>query len=134
MNKDLQKKLKEIYPNLNVSIDCYDGWYTILETLLENLKYMDEVELRIVQIKQKLGGLRVYVRFPENTSEEIKGQIFGLTQMSEGMSYKTCEYCGTTKNVGKSYGYIVTCCEDCFNKGLTKQNEWSNEITNIKIQ
>jgi hypothetical protein len=92
MNKDLQNKLKEIYPNLNVSIDCEDGWYMILETLLENIFNYTDVEINVVQIKQKFGGLRVYVRFPEDTSEYTKGQLLGLTQMSESISHKTCEY------------------------------------------
>ena len=137
MNKELQNKLKEKYPNLAVSIDCEDGWFTILETLLEQLSNVEEyekVKLKIVQIKQKFGGLRVYVRFNENTPVEIIEHVRGLTQMAESMSYKICEYCGTTKNIGRSHGFIVTCCDECFSKGLTKQNEWSNEFTNIKIQ
>jgi len=64
--------------------------------------------INITQIKEKYGGLRFYY---------IGGDDFigGLVRMAEYMSYRTCEFCGTTKDVGHTEGWIITCCKSCFN-------------------
>jgi hypothetical protein len=64
----------------------------------------------ITQIKEKFGGLRFYIDGGDDT-------IYGMISLAESMSYRTCEYCGTTgNNVGQTQGWIITVCEDCYKK------------------
>ena len=64
---------------------------------------------RIDQIKEKYGGLRFYYS---------GGDIYidGLTSLAESLSYKICEDCGSTKDIGYTKGWIATMCQDCYEK------------------
>jgi hypothetical protein len=67
------------------------------------------VSLHVTQIKEKFGGLCFYY-FGGND------EIFGMVRLAESLSYRTCEYCGTTKNVGRTQGWICVICKDCHEK------------------
>lgn len=72
---------------------------------------------KIVQIKEKFGGLRFYV---EGCNDELMQFIHSV----EIFSYYICEECGTTENIGKTIGWVRTICKKCaINKGKIK--EWS---------
>lgn len=80
----------------------------------------------ITQIKEKFGGLRFYIDGGDDT-------IYGMISLAESMSYRTCEYCGTTNDkVGHTQGWIITICEDCFKKEeRMKGREWKLHSGNI---
>jgi UTP-glucose-1-phosphate uridylyltransferase len=42
--------------------------------------------------------------------------IDGMVRLAEHQSYMTCEYCGTTENVGHTQGWISTICKTCHSK------------------
>ena len=110
-------------------ITCGDGWYDIIDTLcgaiqtrvdnvnrmikinrknspvyLIPMKPVEDLICEASQVKQKYGGLRFYVDGGDEFTE-------GLVCMSESMSYKTCEMCGTP---GKTEGrWIKTLCVSC---------------------
>jgi hypothetical protein len=67
------------------------------------------VRLRIDQIKEKFGGLRFYYTGGDDT-------IYGMTSLAESLSYRICEACGSTKDVGQTQGWIYTVCKPCFDK------------------
>lgn len=62
--------------------------------------------INITQIKEKFGGLRFYYYGGDNA-------IDGMVNLAESMSYRICEYCGTTEDVGQTQGWIVSCCRSC---------------------
>lgn len=72
-----------------------------------------DMTINISQIKEKFGGLCFYISGGDN-------YIDGLISMAEAMSYQTCEICGSTKNVGKTEGWITVMCEDCYNNHRNK--------------
>jgi len=72
------------------------------------------ISLSVTQIKEKFGSLRFYY---SGGDDSISGMVF-LTQR---LSYKICETCGSTKNVTQTEGWIKTLCEDCMTK--IKKNE-----------
>ena len=74
-------------------------------------------DITITQIKEKFGGLRFYYDGGDDT-------IDGMVCLAESLSYRICEECGTTINVGQTQGWIVTCCKPCFDAGKTNQNTW----------
>ena len=74
--------------------------------------------VEIVQVKEKFGGLRFYI----NGGDDY---IDGMIDLAETMSYKTCETCGSTKNVGRTTkGWISTICKDCLDKTKINPEDW----------
>ena len=67
------------------------------------------ISLEITQIKEKFGGLCFYYVGGDN-------EIRGMVRLAESMSYKICESCGTTHNVGRTKGWFYTVCKPCYDK------------------
>ena len=115
---------------MSFGIECNNGWYELLSSIcwrisqheknIESTKRIfedkpeqikDELEyypVKFDQIKEKLGGLRVYFTGGDDYVEGVIG-------MAEEYSYKVCEVCG---NAGKPNrdGWITTLCENCRKK------------------
>jgi hypothetical protein len=161
LEKEIHKLLdqKEMIIPIQFGFECGDGWYTILDTLMDNIQWHLENENRIRdnefkylwmwklqaylrrkyytkkkvyaftewlydtaprkkqypitvsvnQIKEKFGGLCFYYTGGDKIIE-------GMVDCAQSLSYRTCETCGTTKNVGQTKGWIYTCCWDCLEK------------------
>tara|TARA_R110000765_G_scaffold40450_2_gene87064 strand:- start:205 stop:690 length:486 start_codon:yes stop_codon:yes gene_type:complete len=120
MKEEQQNKLFEKYPKIfrqkDLSmqqtamcwgITCGDGWYNIIDTLCHNIKghSEDTMVTEATQVKEKYGGLRFYY----DGGDEL---IRGMVRMAEGLSYCTCENCGSpgTQN---DKGWISTLCDPC---------------------
>jgi len=59
-----------------------------------------------VQVKEKFGGLRFYVK---NASK----RQYAVISFVESLSYYTCEKCGSMKDIGRTDGWITTLCKNC---------------------
>jgi hypothetical protein len=109
--------------------ECGDGWYTLIDRLCNDitlhLSQYTKAEIDPViatQVKEKFGGLRFY----HNGGDAF---VDAIVLFVESLSYKTCMFCGTTKNVGYTTGWITTCCENCFKTDdyfIGKEREWIN--------
>ena len=98
-------------------VECGDGWFELIDRLCSACE--QEIETlaaqgvpreqwpRIAQIKEKMGGLRFYVRGP--LSEALRTKI-STTAYEE--SLRTCEQCGAPCNVRDS-PWRQTQCESC---------------------
>ncbi len=100
------------------------GWADQLAIVLEDVKrsvsqhpdvFGDELPV-IVQIKQKLGGLRVYTR-------ECNRNIFDELETRVEEIEKTCERCGNSAEIQNIRGYLVTLCCWCYNRYLEDRFE-----------
>lgn len=90
-------------------VECNDGWNSILEPIFNYIKKYNEShdeKIEVLQVKEKFGELRFYTNF---YTDELKN----LIRQAEEESYSTCELCGTKTNVGKTLGWITTCCKNC---------------------
>ncbi len=67
------------------------------------------ISVHIDQIKEKFGGLRFYYSGGDD-------MIYGITSLAESLSYRICESCGSTLNVGQTQGWIYTVCKPCLDK------------------
>ena len=109
--------------------ECGDGWLPLIEdakTIISkyNLKHPELEKIEFTQIKEKWGGLRIYLN---HYIPEIYEQIRKL----ENISFEICEHCGTNKNVTSEYthGWVMTLCNDCRKKEIENYNEkWKKEI------
>ncbi len=75
--------------------------------------------IQISQIKEKFGGLCFYYSGGDD-------YIYGLVSLAESLSYKICENCGSTINVGQTQGWVYTICKKCLNKATDriKDRDW----------
>ena len=111
---------------MNEYYECGDGWIPLIEeakTIIakynQKLKEedLDAEPLEFIQIKEKWGGLRIYLNY---YVQEIADQIYEL----ESKSLNICEHCGTNKNVKRdwTHGWIMTLCDKCREEELEQFN------------
>lgn len=121
--------------------ECNVGWEKLYQPIVDEINEHDnnvqneEDKIGIFQIKEKWGGLRIYVKNKKNLSDELRNKI----HEAEIESMKTCEFCGTKENVGMTMNnWITTCCEKCWREKILsnkylKFSTWRNNETNEKI-
>jgi len=120
-----------------------DGWFWLIDQLCYSIqsyidinnKYRREDEkipqVVATQVKEKFGTLSFYF----NGGDEY---IEGMINLAEHMSANTCEFCGSTENVGYTQGWISTICKDCYDhsddrirnrKWIERENSLPDDVT-----
>lgn len=103
----------------NIYFECEEGWNQLIYNFLEQLDKIDpENKIKILQIKQKLGGIRLYINDELNRQEP-----YDLELKYEKESYTICEICGELGKLINISGYFQTLC-----------NKHISEIMNIEKQ
>ncbi len=87
-----------------------DGWFDILWRLCDDLEPLvaefeatDECQFEILQVKEKFGGLRIYV----NDADDNIRLFIETAQLA---SSRTCEVCGQPGTMREG-GWIKTLCD-----------------------
>ena len=120
MKTELAHQITEKYPDMfyeerrgkrkptmhNNIIYCGDGWFNILMKLCEELHAMRP---KVMQIKEKFGGLRFYASFPKDYSEQGWGEI----RKAEAQAIETCEQCGEPGELRIHNGWRYVNCQPC---------------------
>lgn len=87
----------------------HEGWRPILAVLHETIVAGDP-DYDVAQVKEKFGGLRVYLNTPETP------YIRGAISAAEEVASQTCEFCGqpgkTRAPKGRPGGWIHTVCDE----------------------
>jgi hypothetical protein len=125
MDRTLEAKLVKQYPKLLLGfrsspqtplffgVECGDGWFDIINGALRNIQEdYDKLTAKqqegtyVVQIKEKFGGLRIYMSQQTDYMREI-------IQAAETLAYATCEECGATEKIAQAdTRYIRTLCPE----------------------
>lgn len=114
----------------NKYYECGNGWIALIEqakTIVAqyNLKHPNDEPIKFTQIKEKWGGLRLYINYyvPELTHH---------LQALENKSFEICEHCGTNKNVKTEYthGWLMTLCDECRKKELENFYQLKEKLDN----
>ena len=120
----IEQTLTEKYPRININkhpwhqVICHTefgpGWHDLIIELFQkiieiyNKNGIDILELKIDTLKEKYGGLRVYVRtsIPE---------IHDLLIEYENKAEEICEECGKPGSLHEdlSIGWLYTVCNEC---------------------
>ena len=94
-----------------------DGWrkafgIQFMEELREELIKVNNLNtFRIIQIKEKFGGLRFYINgAPPNS------KIYDIIDKYEDLSFEICEFCGAPGKTEDYQGWLFTWCKNCKNK------------------
>lgn len=106
--------LKTKHPELLAPIrfiDVEDGWFGIVWSLLDKIQVADP-ESVVLQIKEKFGVLRFYVK----TSEAKHEEVMRLVNEAVDRSAKTCEFTGRPGQRRNVNQWIKTCCDDIYEK------------------
>lgn len=99
-------------------IECGPGWYEIIDLMLLRLSHLKCPSLKVSQIKEKFGILRVYLDYGDvNVNEEIPRLANYIVAEAENASRRICEDCGCGDNSVKTEGrYLLTQCNSCRKK------------------
>lgn len=126
LQNELQTQMISDYPEVfdgpPVSgFDCPPGWQKLvrstLEKLVEYAKAHPEVKIKVAQVKEKYGGLRIYVDF-DNRTDEVNEILY----QAERASYKICDDCGEPGAL-RHGNWIRTLCEEHAN-GSWPNPDW----------
>lgn len=124
--------------------DCDDGWYDVLYELCAEItelyKKQDKpVDIVMDQVKEKYGTLRFYyhhegenkgisaIDFPgvslrfSSKDNELHRQVAEIVQKWENKSGEVCEKCGKPGVLRKDLSWILTLCDDCYDKIQSKK-------------
>lgn len=109
-------------PIMYLPADCSEGWFPLIKNLIERLLLLGW-DKEICQIKEKFGGLRFYI----NSGTEQQHNIIAEYEQE---SYKICEYCGDklTAKIRPNLPWILTLCDECYEKHQNKQTERQRTI------
>lgn len=105
-----------------LSFECGKGWWPIIikafDKLLElELPQNEEYPFRIMQVKEKWAGLRIYTSY---VNEEIDEIIDSAQDEAE----ETCEYCGSKDNPEPRnvHGWWSNLCYNCYRTEIERSN------------
>lgn len=90
-----------------------EGWQSLLSSLLDKIESLEDVEVSVLQIKEKFGGLRFYY---QGSGEDFP-KVRSLAQEAETLSTKTCVVCGNP-GIMRHAGWISPYCDEHY-----KQND-----------
>ena len=95
---------KDFGPILNTDFFAVDkGWYGLIKNLIEEL-IAAGWDKKLVQVKEKFGGLRFYI-------ENSDSALYEITSKYEKLSYKVCERCGS-EGVLRKGAWLKTLCDE----------------------
>jgi hypothetical protein len=92
-------------------IECGKGWYPLIQPVIDyiddyNKDKDDNNMIRITQVREKYGSLRIYTNMYTPELQE-------LIDKAEIESEKVCEFCGSRKHLGTTLEWYITICYDC---------------------
>lgn len=98
---------------------CGNGWFDLINELSQQIEAIANQQKKdggadddlpcVVQVKEKFGGLRFYMR---NQNDEIST----LIEQAEAKSHRVCERCGQPGATYSDDGWYRTECESCRSK------------------
>ena len=116
------EKFKPQWPYELFGIECGEGWKKLYQPIIDyieeyNKDKEEEDKIEIHQIKEKFGGLRVYV---SKYTKELEDMI----RKAEEESFTTCEDCGKKIDTYKTHNHwMYALCDECFDNMLKNQEE-----------
>jgi hypothetical protein len=92
----------ELLPFSMFGFECDDGWFEVVDSCLKDIASLRVPGVKIDQIKEKYGTLRVYTN---HTTTEMCDIIAKYEDISE----KTCEVCGKPGTLSTKGWRRVSC-------------------------
>jgi hypothetical protein len=118
LNKLLEMHPRVIDHSFFPQIDL--GWEHLVEEFIEEIdeaaKQFKDGSVYVTDIKEKFGGMRIYVEYDLPDQEILEFEK--IVSKYEHLSLKTCTVCSSEeKQMHKRRGYWdIVICEECFDK------------------
>lgn len=106
-------------------IECGRGWYVILGEAFELLA---NYEIKITQVKEKFGGLRIYYRYEPGFPEEDKKAVDSVIGDVEATCWRTCEVCGKPAQTAVRNDWRYTNCGECIGINWEEREELMEKL------
>ncbi|UVK44381.1 hypothetical protein BPNPMPFG_006296 [Mesorhizobium sp. AR07] len=110
--------IKAEFPGIvTKQFECDTGWFPILREFFAVVRRVNpkgkERDFTLLQIKEKLGGLRIYYRLGKRVATAAETQIHAAYSAAEARAAGTCEVCGRPGVFRVQGGaWLLTRCED----------------------
>lgn len=113
MTTELQNKLTKTFPWMDCFVEC--GWDELVWNMCREIDdaYYDkgcEVDIEVLQVKEKFGMLRIYYGYTDYTNPDIVSDIIAKY---ERLSTSTCEFCGDSGEIINEKGWLKCVCKNC---------------------
>lgn len=115
--EDLAKKHPAMFEHLIWPPECGKGWERLLDNLMTDIEGVlsntaPEAVFRVMQIKEKFGGLRFYaeVRGFDTVPDDVQS-IYDLIMVAEQTSTTICEFCGKDGSLRRDRRWVRTLCD-----------------------
>lgn len=117
---------------INYGIECDEGWKDIISDTIDDVRELckrekAKVSVQIMQIKEKMGELRIYFSIIPDT-HEIKDEISKIEIEAARKSRTVCEIC-SKPGKERRYSRIKTLCWRCHWKEKLKR--WKRKLLSI---
>ena len=104
---------------MNWGFSCNDGWFALIDVLCREIERHGQsrgLDVVAVQVKEKLGGLRFYVRGAD-------AYVNGLIWMASALSEHICEECGAPGRLSND-GWLRTSCTEHGGGAQSHEEPW----------
>lgn len=117
-NKDIQNVIDRMVNDKSLP---GPGWYDLIIKCNNRLSILDP-EYKILQIKEKFGGLRYYYQTSTPYISSLEAMKRYVSQAEE-FSLKICELCGEPGTLINHNSVLKTRCVNCINEKEDKNSE-----------
>lgn len=93
------------------TVSVGEGWYPIVLELDKSLRLVAP-DYKVLQVKEKFGGLRYYTTFPAGDYMELKDRVNPLMRAAESKAGRTCEECGQPGRLRDDRRWLRTLCDE----------------------
>mgnify|MGYP006276859103 CR=1 FL=1 len=115
--RDAKKHMESVYGIELPGLAIGPGWLHLVQHFLEEAKACGLLrDLRVLQIKEKFGELRIYYRCESDypSCNYLRRRVRKITDASQGV----CEVCGKPGAHRTRGSLHLTRCERCYASGL----------------
>lgn len=106
---------EQFYTDVDLDVSVGLGWIKLYVEACRKMKAVIDanptVQLKVVQVKQKFGGLRIYAQVPGEgaTVDLVKKAINEIIKCAAEEADRTCEVCGDPGALVSGAGIRVSC-------------------------
>lgn len=116
--QELKEKLRKNDQEVTMYdyFECGPGWHPLIKEALTKLEALNSADQAVLQVKEKFGGLRIYLSVHNDETDAI-------IRAAELEASRTCEECGAQEQVElRGGGWLKNLCDVCEEKRLQKRS------------
>lgn len=122
LHDDMRQRFPVLYRDCYCGCSVGGGWNGIVSKASAALAALGPVDtgdpvidgrLAVIQVKEKFGGLRIYLNFDTEETDAI-------VKAAAEEAARTCEFCGNPGELYTKRGWFTTLCKECNEDGARR--------------